>query len=164
MADHIIGCTHFGHKNIIKLADRPFVSIDEMNEKLIDNWNSVVKPGDTVYHLGDFSFKGKKNEEYEKLLNGTLIKIQGNHDPDGWGIPYLEVNVDGTRTVLMHYPIQEWNGWYRGAVHLHAHTHQKNFVSAERRGNVGADALDFKPILLREAVALLLKPSVDLTM
>lgn len=73
--------THFGHARIIELSNRRFGSVDEMNEALVDNWNSVVKPEDTVYHLGDFNL-GKFDEsiEYAGLLNGHKILVTGNHD------------------------------------------------------------------------------------
>ena len=48
---------HFGHKNIIKYepdSRGQFDSIEEMNETIIQNWNSVVNNEDTVYVLGDF--------------------------------------------------------------------------------------------------------------
>lgn len=48
--------THFGHKAIIGFCDRPFSSVEEMTEVLVENWNSVVGPTDTIYHLGDFAF------------------------------------------------------------------------------------------------------------
>lgn len=50
--------THFNHTNIIRFCERPFERVDEMNEKLIDNWNSVVSPEDFVFHLGDFCLGG----------------------------------------------------------------------------------------------------------
>lgn len=73
--------THFNHENIIKYCNRPFGSVEEMNETLIENWNSVVKPGDKVYHLGDV-FMGDK-EGFKKLwprLNGQKRLIVGNYD------------------------------------------------------------------------------------
>lgn len=155
MTDFVIGCTHFGHANIIRLAGRPFSSVEEMDDVMISNWNSVVSPRDTVYHLGDFAFRGAPAAEYERRLNGRIFKIGGNHDDDGWGVPYHEVRLNRTRIVLMHYPIEEWNGWFRGAVHLHAHTHKHDFVSAERRGNAGADAVGFTPMRLADALEIL---------
>lgn len=73
--------THFFHQNIIQYCDRPFSSIEEMNEKLIENWNSVVGKNDIVWHLGDFCF-GKKENILEVLpkLNGKINLVMGNHD------------------------------------------------------------------------------------
>ena len=68
----------------------------------------------------------------------------------------LTVKINKTKVVLCHYPIEEWDGWWRGTVHLHCHTHKSEFVSAERRGNVGADAIGFTPMRLGEAVGRLL--------
>ena len=52
---------HFGHANIIRFDGRPFKNTDEMEETLVDNWNSVTQPEDTVYILGDFCW-GKEPE------------------------------------------------------------------------------------------------------
>lgn len=79
--------THFNHKNILKFTDfegnrvRSFDSVEEMNETMIGRWNSVVKPGDKVYHLGDVFF-GPKNE-FKSMwprLNGSKRLVVGNHD------------------------------------------------------------------------------------
>lgn len=73
--------THFNHTNIIQYCQRPFKSTDEMNEAMIDNWNSVVGEDDTVFHLGDFCLGGA--EEWNKILNrlnGRIYLILGNHD------------------------------------------------------------------------------------
>jgi calcineurin-like phosphoesterase family protein len=71
---------HFFHQNVIKYDSRPWVTIEEMNEGLIRNWNSVVKPEDTVYILGDFSLAFRPVEIYPQRLNGTKYLIPGNHD------------------------------------------------------------------------------------
>ena len=73
--------THFGHENIITFCNRPFESIEEHDRVLIQNWNSVVTPDDTVFHLGDFCF-GNGYKWYEILgqLNGHIYLIRGNHD------------------------------------------------------------------------------------
>ena len=74
----VISDTHFGHKNILSFKDKDtgdairgkvFSSIDEMDETLIDNWNRVVKPGDKIYHLGDFN---SLFFIWPKYINGTI--------------------------------------------------------------------------------------------
>jgi len=74
-----IGCTHFNHANIIKYCDRPFDSTQEMDELMIDNWNSVVKDGDIVYHVGDVYF-GVDGRKSLNRLKGRKRLLIGNHD------------------------------------------------------------------------------------
>ncbi|QJA43057.1 hypothetical protein [Phaeobacter phage MD18] len=149
------GCTHFGHANIIKLANRPFADIKQMDEALTDYWNETVRPSDRVYHLGDFAWWKKDPMPYLDRLNGEIILLRGNHDPDNWGEVYCEIKRYKRLWCMMHYPIEEWNGWFRGAAHVHCHTHKKQLVSAERRFNVGVDATAFRPINIDELEALI---------
>lgn len=76
--------THFHHNNIIKYCNRPFSNSEEMDEALVKNWNSVVRPNDKVYHLGDVYFPKYKDQKYCDYflgrLNGTKRLILGNHD------------------------------------------------------------------------------------
>lgn len=72
--------SHFWHNNVIKYCSRPFTSIEEMNEALVANWNSIVKPEDTVYYLGDFSLAFRAVETFSFRLNGRKILVPGNHD------------------------------------------------------------------------------------
>lgn len=77
--------SHFFHENILKYCNRPFGSVEEMNEVLVKNWNSVVKPDDHVYHLGDFCFGNVEKWNWclePGRLNGHIHLILGNHDPD----------------------------------------------------------------------------------
>lgn len=74
----VISDTHFNHTNIIKYCDRPFKNSDEMNDRMIKNWNSVVKDNDIVYHLGDVWMTG--NPELLYNLRGRKRLIVGNHD------------------------------------------------------------------------------------
>lgn len=65
---------HLGHKNIIRLCNRPFSSIEEMDAVLIENWNRKVHQNDTVYILGDLMFRSEKPpEEYLRQLKGRSI-------------------------------------------------------------------------------------------
>lgn len=73
--------THFFHEGIIKFCNRPFESVEEMNETLIRNWNETVPEDGTVFHLGDFAFGGWREwmSAYNRL-NGKIYLILGNHD------------------------------------------------------------------------------------
>ena len=75
MGIFFIADMHFGDDNIRRYENRPFDTLDEMNEKLINNWNSVVNADDEVYVIGDIG-----NEEYIRKLNGKKYLVKGNHD------------------------------------------------------------------------------------
>lgn len=155
--------THFGHTNIIKLCNRPFSSVLEMNEAIVQKWNEVVRPSDTVYHLGDFAFRQEKPRDTEEIfsrLNGLKILIRGNHDPHhtvtelGWDTVHdsLELNLSGTRLFLSHYPHMEWPGFYRGVYHLFGHVHGRFKAPWGRCMDVGVDAEGYSPIPLEKIV------------
>lgn len=71
---------HFFHTNVIRYCGRPYATVEEMNEKLVANWNSVVGPDDIVYHIGDFSMAIRPVETFTKRLMGKKILVAGNHD------------------------------------------------------------------------------------
>ena len=73
---------HFGHKGILRLVRGEFSDVQEMDDALIEHWNSTVRPTDTVFHLGDFSLCGvRRTMEVSHQLNGKIILLAGNHDP-----------------------------------------------------------------------------------
>ncbi len=75
---------HVLHKRICEHAGRPFSSLDEMHQTLIDNYNSVVGEDDTCYFLGDLLIGNfDAAMEVYRQLNGWRIVVFGNHD-DGW--------------------------------------------------------------------------------
>ena len=77
----VISDTHFGHENIIQYCNRPFKTVEEMDNVLIKNWNETVSNKDVVVHLGDFALCSKKMaREICSQLNGKKILIKGNHD------------------------------------------------------------------------------------
>lgn len=107
--------THFNHANILRFCNRPWESIEEHDQALIENWNSVVSPDDTVFHLGDFVFGGfPKWKEIVEQLNGHIYLIRGNHDDKQMtaGIQTLfedclyqaRILVDGKTVYLNHFP------------------------------------------------------------
>jgi len=137
---------HFGHNNIIEYCKRPWATIPEMDAALVEDWNKVVSPADTVYHLGDWAF-----HNYERIgeLNGRIFSVPGNHDyerekkilpylANGFlnEVHYLKVSPD-RRFVLCHYPFDSWRREYR--YHLHGHTHGTAGVHFNRL-DVGIDA------------------------
>lgn len=105
---------HFGHKRILEYCPRPYKTVQEMNEALIKNWNTYVKPEDTVYFLGDFGFCPiSKMKEILQRLNGYKICTRGNHDQSagrmkraGFDEVYdeLELEICGQKVKLCHYP------------------------------------------------------------
>lgn len=84
---------HFGHINVMKYMHRPWVDITDMNQALINNWNSLIKPNDIVYYLGDFTLSTQPNqlEVWLSQLNGKLHLVKGNHDK--WIKNYLRYPV-----------------------------------------------------------------------
>lgn len=123
--------SHFNHKNILEYEKekRPFKTIEEMNEVLIDNWNSVVLPRDRVYHLGDFCLS-KHSIELAARLNGRKRLILGNHDTHNIALysPYFE-KIYGVaqwhNCILTHIPIHPDSLGSRYFLNLHGHTHSK---------------------------------------
>ena len=74
---------HYGHKSIIKLCKRPFSSVEEMDEAIIERHNSVIKKDDEVIHLGDFTLEKRSiANAYLEKLNGNHVFIAGSHDPE----------------------------------------------------------------------------------
>lgn len=153
------GCTHYGHAKIISLAHRPFRTVEDMDDGMVDRWNSVVKSHDIVYHLGDVAWSMASFARAIGRLNGNIQFITGNHDSERRGmapnrsVPYMSLGGYARQLILFHYPIEEWDGWYGGALHLHCHTHKPDLVSGPRRFNVGVDATNFTPISLDEILA-----------
>jgi calcineurin-like phosphoesterase family protein len=147
--------THFGHGGALGLFRRPFASMAAMEEALVEAWNSVVGPGDTVWYLGDFAVRPRPERVPELLarLHGEKHLITGNNDGPvtrgavGWASvqDYAEIELDGRRLVLCHYPLRSWNGMSRGAINLHGHSHGR-LAPLPRQFDVGVDARGFRPV------------------
>lgn len=98
---------HLGHRNIIEYCDRPFDSVEDMNEALIENWNKKVKMDDKVFMLGDFALGSSEQiKKWGRALKGNKTLILGNHDRASKSV-YLEA---GFREVIK-YPIL-WSDLY----------------------------------------------------
>ncbi len=146
---------HFSHKNIMKFCPntRPYRDIREMNEHLIEIWNSSVGFQDIVFIIGDFSF-GTEEESIKFLsrLNGTKVLVVGNHDEKmvrnsanfraqfAMVKDYVKINIEGIKIVMFHFPVWEWDSMQRGSIHLHGHVHGAKTGIPGRILDVGYDA------------------------
>ena len=139
--------------------------VNYMNEAMVIEWNSLVQPEDTVYILGDVAFlPADKAVKIMKRLNGTKILIEGNHDRKTLNDAtfrsafkevhkYLDINYDGTKCVMFHYPIAEWDQMHRGAVHFHGHLHGGvSGLEDFRARDMGMDATGFIAVPMEVAI------------
>jgi calcineurin-like phosphoesterase family protein len=166
---------HFYHKNVIHLCDRPFSSIAEHDQKLMDEWNSVVHPDDTVYYLGDFTLSGSQiADKIFRQLNGIVICLNNNwHHDKRWikaqvtyetktglvrlisPIQVLD-NFADVPIVLCHYPFEVWDRKHYGAIHFHGHSHGM-LPKILNRLDVGVDVASkltghYRPFYMEEAI------------
>ena len=168
---YFISDLHFYHENVIRFANRPFQNAEQMNSTLIKNWNNKIRPNDEIYILGDFTMKGHLlAQEILYQLKGRKHLIKGNHD--GFAdsphfdktlfesiSDYKQVNYMNNTFILFHYPILEWNNYFRGSIHLHGHQHNhadynfQNLKNGIRRYDVGVDANNMSPVSADEIIA-----------
>lgn len=166
--------THFHHENIIKFCGRPFGSLEEMDETMIEKWNEKVPSDGLVFHLGDFCFGGFQLwKRYRDRLHGDIILVKGNHDVrnikdetaynklfsyTSW---QMYVQIEGRRVYLNHVPFLCYGGAYRSkdqlVYQLFGHVHSKPGPPSGLDGqrlqylfptqyDVGVDNNNFEPI------------------
>ncbi len=174
--------THFGHQLMLSptVGARPFADTREMDEYLIDAWNSVVRPDDVVFHLGDFAFGLKDGIRIRSIFNrlkGRKRLVLGNHDfiqanqvhPmiaslawDGPPAAMVETTDEGHRLVLCHYAMRTWPGQHKGAYHFFGHSHGK-LPGFGRSRDVGVDCPDvgYAPTTFRQLAAAMEMEAVE---
>ena len=158
-----ISDTHFNDRNILIYARQQFKSLEEMNELIISNWNSVVKERDIVYHLGDFG-----DYSFLDRLNGEIIIIKGNHDdeeklkavrPD---IKFYDKPIVDGWMFLSHEPIV-FLGPQVPYLNIHGHLHQfdyrmtdsLNWYDGNRYFNVSCEKINYTPINVMDIIDLI---------
>ena len=166
---YFIADTHFGHENVLHLCNRPFETIEEMNETIIENWNERIRGNDTVYIVGDMFFRCDDPESILKRLHGKKHLLLGNHD-GSWihkvdtakyfkSVSHMLETSDGAHAItLCHYPMLTWNH-QRKSYMIHGHIHNNTDIDfwplMVRRGNIlnaGVDMNGFKPVPFDELV------------
>jgi calcineurin-like phosphoesterase family protein len=157
----VIADLHLGHANIIRYCSRPFLFSDsrEMDHVLIKNWNYTISPKTRIYCLGDLRYgpEAEPAAQYRRRLRGDIVFISGNHDaPEQGMVPWIETEYENLKFLLIHDPADAppaFDGWI-----IHGHHHNNdllhypfmNFI--QRRINVSAEVIGYKPVSLHEIV------------
>ena len=169
----LVSDTHFCHDRAFVYEPRGFSYIGDMNEAIVERWNSVVKPGDIVYHLGDVMLNDNdKGMEYLKKLNGEIHILRGNHDTnsriDLYAAAPNVVSTGDYATVikygkysfyLSHYPTLTSNfdnsaSLKNHVISLFGHTHQqRNFYQDNPyMYHVGMDSHNCYPVSIEQII------------
>lgn len=168
-----ISDTHFGHANVLTFTRgdgsllREFANVDEMDETMISRWNSVVRPHDRVYHLGDVVINKKFLNKVLPRLNGRKVLVMGNHDIFGHAA-YLEhfEDIRGYKVmpaegiVASHIPIHAGTFSNRFSINIHGHLHANNVPhptfptkNDDRYVCVCVEQINYTPISLDEIMS-----------
>ena len=164
MRRFIIADTHFGHKNIIQYENRPFSSVEEMDNELIKLWNSVVNNDDLVYVLGDFTLS-RRIDAIKNLVNqlhGRKILIMGNHDTRkpkdyvecGFEVATRKPMMVEPGVILMHEPFNDESLISLNYLYFFGHVHRKHTLMDDYPNCMCASAerIGFKPVDLDECI------------
>jgi len=156
----IVSDTHFGHANILNFkredgsSVRNFASVEVMDELMVERWNSVVRPQDKVYHLGDVAMS-KKDIATIGRCNGHKRLVRGNHDdhPLKEYLKYFE-EVYATRVldrmIFSHIPIHP-NSMGKHLANVHGHIHNPlRDVYGPLYYNVSVEVVNYTPIALED--------------
>lgn len=148
---------HWWHTAVLKYSNRPFSSVEEMNEIMIQRWNEKITKKDKVIYLGDFCLANKtKTLEILNRLNYSEIFITpGNHDKSLRGLKdrfavyndIFNIEILDQYLVCCHYSLRTWNRMHNGAIHCHGHSHGgiKHNESHGKTMDVGVDTNNFYP-------------------
>lgn len=170
----VISDTHFGHAGVTKFLRedgsklRPWDNTDEMDEALIENWNSVVNDKDRVYHLGDVVINRKALKTIGRL-KGRKVLVKGNHDIFRVE-EYLEYfddirayvvkQVNGFNVIMSHIPIHlDSLGRFDFNIHGHLHANTVKYAGVPDPAyiNVSVEQIGYTPIELHKAVPKVIK-------
>ena len=157
---------HFDHANSIRLCNRPYESVEHMNEDMIEKWNNKLTNNDDIIIAGDMFFRSQDPEAILRRLKGKKHLIIGNHDT--WikkvdvdkyfkEVSHYLVTNDGRHgLVICHYPQVSWphaQRFYMVHGHIHADTRSDYWpllVARDRVLNAGVDINGFEPVTFEE--------------
>lgn len=174
MADiWITSDTHFCHNKDFIYGVRNFADATEMSEAIVENWNKIVKPNDTVYLLGDIMLKDNENGvKYFNQLQGNIFVVWGNHDTEArqeylhdhckfdGGVYATRLRVGDICFYLSHFPMLTANyddkHFNRHIFNVHGHTHQRdNWLDKTNpfMYHGGLDSHNCTPVNVEEVIA-----------
>ena len=151
---------HLGHRRVIEFAERPFKSLEEMNDTILTNLIAPLRKNDSLYILGDIAWnKTVMNELCARLPYGVDVFCnKGNHDSSKVLKPndkikevyYMkEIKLGGIPTTLCHYPMKIWNESHHNSFDLFGHIHKnekfRQFDLVGKMLNVNCEFHDFTP-------------------
>jgi calcineurin-like phosphoesterase family protein len=148
---------HYGHANIIKYCNRPFYSVEDMDNAIIGKFNSVVSKNDTTIHAGDFTLgRNEHAKNYIKQLNGNHIFLQGSHDK--WLPTYSHQiwtkKIDSQYIVVCHYAMRVWPRSHYNSWQLYGHSHG-GLDPVGKQWDIGVDTHYFYPYSLDEIIEIM---------
>jgi calcineurin-like phosphoesterase family protein len=152
-----ISDTHFDHVNIIRYCNRPFNSVREMNDILVNNWNRTVGKNDVVFFLGDLVVgrRSRPPDYWLPKLRGNIVFIKGrsrHHVDRARGINFYDrliLNHEGQKFLLVHNPKDVPSDWKDWVIHGHTHNNNPEYPLINRKNktiNVSVELLDYKPL------------------
>ncbi|MDP2908032.1 MAG: 2'-5' RNA ligase family protein [Nanoarchaeota archaeon] len=154
---------HLDHANIIKYCKRPFTNVTQMNKVLVENWNNIISPKDTVYFLGDLAYGyGSKSTDYwlEKL-NGNIIFIKGNHDKSNKIKLYENKTFEykGYKFFLTHSPDNVPKDWKEWAICGHHHNNKPQecplINKQTKRINISVELTEYRPMEINDLIKMI---------
>lgn len=137
---------HFDHENIIRHCNRPFKTVEEMNEFMLEQWTQKITDNDIVYFLGDLTLKNTKL--WLPKLTGRIVFIRGNHDRKLADMyDYMKIKIGEYDVLLIHNPNSETAIRLKRDVTfvVHGHTHNNN-VPDKKFINASVEANGYAPI------------------
>jgi calcineurin-like phosphoesterase family protein len=152
---------HYGHDNIRAYSNRPFDSVQEMDNELISRHNAIVKKNDTVIHAGDFSLIHNYIKVYDKYiskLNGKHIFLKGSHDywlPENH-ITIYQKKIYNKYIVVCHYAMRVWARSHYNSYMLHGHSHG-TLKPIGKQLDIGVDNNNYYPFSFKEIEEIMKK-------
>jgi calcineurin-like phosphoesterase family protein len=172
---------HFFHHNVLAYCSRPWTNIEDMNEGLVTNWNSVVNKDDKAFIIGDVGMGGKSKgpllANILSRMNGDKYLVPGNHDtyiledsdcleqitvlPSIYEVKLYDPSgktKGGQKIILCHYALKVWNLSHRGSWNLYGHSHHTMPPDYNMKAlDVGIDGkgYDYKPLSFNQLEELM---------